>query len=111
MSVMELTSATFENFLTQQGITFIDFWAPWCGPCKAFAKTFENVASNYSDICFASVNTEEEFELAEIFEIRSVPHLIVIKNGVIIYSDSGILSKKSLEELIEQAIEADMSTA
>lgn len=111
MSVMELTSTSFENFLNKRGITFIDFWAPWCGPCKSFSKTFKMVSQNHPDICFATVNTEMESELAEIFEIRSVPHLIVIKDGVVIYSDSGVLSKKSLEELIVQAIEADMTTA
>ncbi len=109
MDVKDLTAASFENFLNRQGITFIDFWAEWCGPCKSFAKTFENVAKSHEDICFAKVNTEIESELAEIFEIRSVPHLIVLKNGVVIYSDSGVLSKKSLEELIDQAKEADMS--
>ena len=67
------------------------------------------LAKSQEDICFAKVNTERESELAEIFEIRSVPHLIVLKNGVVIYSDSGVLSKKSLEELIDQAKEADMS--
>lgn len=111
MSIKELTATLFDNFLNRQGITFIDFWAEWCGPCKSFAKTFEMVAAKHEDICFAKVNTEQESELAEIFEIRSVPHLIVLKDGVVIYSDSGVLSKQSLEELIKQAIEADLSEA
>ena len=108
MSVHELKSGEFESYLASEGISFIDFWASWCGPCKAFAKVFEKVSKENKNINFLSVNIEKETELTETFEIRSVPHLIVIKNGIVIYSDSGALSASSLKELIEQAKNADV---
>lgn len=110
MSVNELNFDKFENYLTSEGISFIDFWANWCGPCKAFAKVFEKVSIDNKDINFLSVNIEKETKLTETFEITSVPHLIVIKNGVVIYSDAGALSGSSLKELIEQAKKADVSS-
>ena len=109
MAVDELGSMKFELILKEEGISFIDFWAEWCGPCKSFAKVFQSVAKDNNDIGFFSINIEKEKKLTEMFEIRSVPHLIVIKNGVVIYSNSGTLSKSSLNELIEQSKTAEIS--
>ncbi len=111
MSVQELNAEKFEDYLKSDDISFIDFWAQWCGPCKSFAKTFEAAANDNNDINFLSVNIETESELSETFEIRSVPHLIVLKKGVVIYSDAGALSSSSLKELIEQAKNADVSSS
>lgn len=109
MSVQELNAKGLEALLDKTGITFVDFWAPWCAPCKSFAKTFEKVAAENSDISFVKVNIEVESELAEIFQIRSVPHLLVLKEGVVIFSDSGSLTQSSLNELVEQSKKADVS--
>ena len=110
MSVQELTAEGFEALLAQEGIVFIDFWANWCGPCKSFAKTFDTVSEENKDIAFSSVNIEVESELAETLQILSIPHLMVVKNGVIIYSDSGTLSKSSLNELVIQSRSAEVES-
>lgn len=107
MSVHAVTGGEqFEAYLNQQGIAFIDFWAKWCGPCKGFEKTFLDIASENEDISFASVDIESQPELVEALQIRSVPHLMVIKDGVIIYSEAGALAKTALKELVSQARDA-----
>lgn len=109
--MIEGTAENFERYLSQEKIAFIDFWAKWCGPCKAFSKTFHDIAKQETEVDFVSIDIEREQELAETFQIRSVPHLIVLKKGVVIYSDAGALSKASLLELIEQAKKAEPDKA
>lgn len=104
-----VTSSEFEALINENPIVFIDFWASWCAPCKQFANTYEKIASKYPDIVFAKINIEEEHELAETFHIRSIPHLMVFKQGIAIYSEAGSMPESILTELVQQAITADVS--
>lgn len=100
----------FECFIQEHAIVMLDFWAEWCAPCRQFGKIYEQVAEIYSPkVTFAQVNIEVEAELAETFAIRSIPHLVVLKEGIAIYSEAGSVPKSTLEELVEQAIAADVS--
>ena len=87
----------------------MDFGAPWCGPCQSFTKIFEQLASEFLDVCFAQVNVEQFPHLAETFHIHSIPHLIVFKQGIAIYSESGNMPASILKELLVQARNADVS--
>jgi thioredoxin 1 len=107
--VTELTAQTFDQVVSASPITVIDFWAPWCGPCKAFAPTFEKVASEQPDIKFAKVNTDDEQELGAHFQIRSIPTLMVIRDQVIVFSQAGAMSKGQLEQVLEKTRALDMA--
>ncbi|VEG89992.1 thioredoxin family protein [Legionella spiritensis] len=98
-----------EQLVTTSDIVFVDFWADWCAPCKDFARIYANIAKQYPDVTFASVNIQLEEKLAETFQIRSIPHLIVFKQGIIIYSESGNMPESALKELVEQAEKIDMA--
>jgi thioredoxin 1 len=88
----------------------IDFWAPWCAPCRGFAPTFEAASEKRTDIVFAKVNTEEQQEIAAAFNIRSIPTLMMFRDQIIIYSEAGALPANAFEQLIEQAMALDMDT-
>lgn len=104
-------SQVFQLILIQlYPILFIDFWAPWCHPCLQFADTYAKVAEQYPSIYFSKINIEQEPSLAELFEIQSVPHLMVFKQGIAIYSDSGTMPFSTLKELADQALLADVSS-
>ena len=109
MATVSLTQEDFESTISNSNIVIIDFWAPWCGPCRSFAPTYESVSENYEDIVFAKVNTEEEQELAGSFQIRSIPTLMIFREQVILYSEAGMLSAPQLEELISKVREVDMA--
>ena len=109
LAVKSFSGNEFEALINENGLVFVDFWAPWCAPCRQFGDTYEKVASNYRDIVFAKINIEDEPELAEAFHIRSVPHLMVLKLGIVIYSESGSIPESTLVELIQQARDADVS--
>lgn len=109
MPCQNLTSNGFESLISESKIVFIDFWAEWCAPCKQFARIYEQVSELYPMIEFAKVNIEEEQELADLFEIRSIPHLMVFKEGIVIYSDAGSMPESTLKELAQQALDADVS--
>jgi thioredoxin 1 len=102
--VMAIQSADFENLIEQHDIVFLDFWAPWCAPCLHFSKVYEQIAQDFKQITFAQLNIEESPELPQSFEIQSIPYLMVIKQGVVIFAESGSMPASRLKELAEQAI-------
>lgn len=108
MATIDLTKENFENTINGNDFIMVDFWAPWCAPCRYFKPIFEKVAENHQDIVFCKVNTEEQRELAGYFQIRSIPTLMVFREKVIVYSEAGALSEPGLEELIGQIKKLDM---
>lgn len=108
VAVVELTDDTFEQTVTDNGFVIVDFWAPWCGPCKSFAPTYEKVSEDHEDIVFAKVNTEEQQQVAAHFQIRSIPTLMIFRDQIIIFSQAGALPEGSFRELIQKASELDM---
>lgn len=109
MSVKELNKENFADVLTGDNTVIIDFWAPWCGPCRQFAPTFEAAAEKHNDIVFAKVNTEEEQELAASFNIRSIPTLMIFREKIMLYNQAGALPPAALEELIGKVKVLDMA--
>jgi len=109
VAVQELTANDFEKTITDNSIVLIDFWAPWCGPCKSFAPIYEQVSENHPDVAFCKVNTEEEQALATHFQIRSIPTLMIFREQVILFSQPGMLAANQLEELIDKVREVDMA--
>ena len=108
MAVIELTSANFEETVSNNDIVLVDFWASWCGPCQMFAPIYEAVAERYPDVVFAKVNTEEQQELAGHFGIRSIPTLMMFREKVILFQQAGALPESALDEIIQKAKELDM---
>ena len=109
MSVLELTQENFNETIEGGKTVIIDFWAPWCGPCRAFAPTFEAVSEQYPDVVFAKINTEAEQELGASFNIRSIPTLMVFREKVILFTQAGMLPKAALEQIVERSLEVDMA--
>jgi thioredoxin len=109
MATVDLTKDNFERVVTGNDVVIVDFWAPWCAPCRAFAPTFEQASEQHADVVFAKVNTEEEQEVAGAFNIRSIPTLMVFREKVILYSEAGSLPAAALEQVITQVKGVDMS--
>ncbi|MDQ2993667.1 MAG: thioredoxin family protein [Pseudomonadota bacterium] len=101
--VMTVTKENFDDVIANNRIVAIDFWASWCAPCKNFAPILENAATRHSDVLFASVNVEEQTELANEFDIRSIPFLMILKDSTLIYAEPGALSAAEFNDLIERA--------
>ncbi|MGZ5037537.1 MAG: thioredoxin [Usitatibacter sp.] len=108
MAVVELTKDNFEQVITSNPTVIVDYWAPWCGPCRGFAPVFECVAEQNPDAVFAKVNTDEEQEIAAHFQIRSIPTLMVFRDQIIVFSQPGALPQGALEQVVTKAKELDM---
>jgi len=108
MALITLTEQNFEQTITDNDIVIIDFWAPWCGPCKSFGPIFEKASEKFSDIAFAKVNTEEEQALGGHFQIRSIPTTMIMKEQVIVFSQAGVLSEENIADILGQVKELDM---
>lgn len=108
MAVIELKSANFNSTITENPFVVIDYWAPWCGPCRTFAPVFEKVSQDHPDIVFAKINTEEEQQLAAHFGIRSIPTLMIFRDQIQIYAQPGALPEAGLRNLLAQASDIDM---
>ncbi|WP_296781787.1 thioredoxin, partial [Thiolapillus sp.] len=98
----------FEDTINNNSFVIIDFWAPWCGPCKSFAPIYEKVSEDFPDVVFSKINTEDEQEIAAHFQIRSIPTLMIFRDQIIIYSEAGALPEGSFRQLVEQASSLDM---
>jgi thioredoxin 1 len=105
---VEITGANFKQVVEQDGIVLIDWWAPWCGPCRSFGPTYEKVAGKHPDITFGKVNTENEQELAGAFDIRSIPTLMILRDRVLLFAQPGALPEAGLEDLIAQTRKVNM---
>jgi thioredoxin 1 len=108
MATIELTKDNFEDVVTKNDLVIIDFWAPWCGPCKGFAPIFTAASEKHPDVVFAKVNTDEEQELAGHFAIRSIPTVMVFREQVVLFSQAGAFPADALDNLLSQAKALDM---
>ena len=109
MATVELTKDNFEKTVNDNTMVIVDFWAPWCGPCRGFAPVYEKASETHADVVFAKVNTDEQQELAGAFGIRSIPTLMVFREKVILYQEAGALPGQALEQVITQAKNIDMA--
>ncbi len=109
MAVTQLTQQNIDETINNNDIVVIDFWAPWCGPCKAFKPVFEEASERHTNITFAACNTEEQVELASSFRIQSIPTLVVFREGIGIFGQPGMLPAEALDELVEKVRALDMA--
>jgi len=109
VATVELTQENFEKTVAEHPMVIVDFWAPWCGPCRGFAPVYEKASEAHPDIVFAKINTDEQQELAGTFGIRSIPTLMVFRDKVILFQQAGALPGNALEQVIAQARSVDMA--
>ncbi|KFE62518.1 thioredoxin [Hyalangium minutum] len=108
MATIEISKNNFKDTVGKQGIVLLDWWASWCGPCRAFAPIYEQVSGKHADITFGKIDTDAEQELSGAFEIRSIPTLMVFRDGILLFEQAGALPAAALEELISKVRELDM---
>ena len=108
MATLELTTENFNETIESNDIVIVDFWAPWCGPCKSFAPTFEAASETHPDVVFAKVNTEDETDLAQGCGIRSIPTLMLFRQKILLFNEDGALSPAQLEDIVAKVKELDM---
>lgn len=108
MATQTLSAGNFNDVASGDGIVLVDFWAAWCGPCRSFAPTYEKASEQHPDITFGKVDTDAEQELSERFQIRSIPTLMAIRDGVIVFEQPGALPESALNSLISQVKALDM---
>jgi len=108
VATVNVTQENFEQTVSHNKMVIVDFWAPWCGPCRSFAPAYEAASEKHPDIVFAKVNTEEQQQLAGYFQIRSIPTLMIFREKIIIFAQPGALPPAALDQLIEKAQALDM---
>jgi thioredoxin len=109
MATVDLTKDNFEKTVNDNPIVIVDFWAPWCGPCRGFAPVFEKASEAHPDVVFAKINSDEQQELAAAFNIRSIPTLMVFREKVVLFQQAGALPGQALEQVLTQAKALDMA--
>ena len=109
MAVIELDQTNFEQTIKDNAFVVVDFWAPWCGPCRSFAPVFEKVSNDLAEVVFAKVNTEDQQSIAGHFSIRSIPTLMIFRDQIIIFSQAGALPESQFRDLLGKAGELDMA--
>jgi thioredoxin 1 len=109
VATVDLTADSFQSTIDDNDIVLIDFWAGWCGPCRMFAPIYEEVSERHPDLVFGKVDTEAEQALAGAFQVRSIPTLAAIRDGVLVFSQPGVVPAEALDDLIAQVRELDMT--
>lgn len=108
MATVELTKDNFETTVTGEGITLVDWWAEWCGPCKQFGPVFENASEQHEDVTFGKIDTEAQGELAAAAQITSIPTLMAFRDGILVFNQAGAMPGQALEQLLQAVRDLDM---